>query len=166
MQLFFKYNWMVREDWFRWCEDLSEEELLQNRTGGMGSILHTLFHIIDVEWSWIRILQGKTDFQESFDDYNSLEKVRQLAAAFHSEVGNFVNQWDDSMEERLLHNTLEDGRIETHTWGEIVRHTIAHEIHHIGQLSIWAREMGRAPVSANLIRRGLSSPLEASADER
>ncbi len=166
MQVFFKYNWMVREDWFRWCEELSEEELLQNRTGGMGSILHTLFHIIDVEWSWIRILQGKTDFQESFDDYNSLEKVRQLAAAFHVEVENFVIQWDDSMEERLLHNTLDDGRIETHTWGEIVRHTIAHEIHHIGQLSIWAREMGRAPVSANLIRRGPSSPLEASADER
>lgn len=164
MQLFFKYNWMVREDWFRWCEELSEEELLQNRTGGMGSILHTLFHIIDVEWSWIRILQGKTDFQESFDDYNSLEKVRQLASAFHAEVENFVNQWDDSMEELLLHNTLEDGRIETHTWGEIVRHTIAHEIHHIGQLSIWAREIGRAPVSANFIRRGLSSALQASAD--
>jgi len=155
---------MVREDWFRWCEELSEEELLQNRTGGMGSILHTLFHIIDVEWSWIRILQGKTDFQESFDDYNSLEKVRQLASAFHAEVESFVNQWDDSMEERLLHNTLEDGRIETHTWGEIVRHTIAHEIHHIGQLSIWAREIGRAPVSANFIRRGLSSALQASAD--
>lgn len=72
LQTFFKYNWLVREDWFRWCEELTEEELLQNRTGGMGSILHTLFHIIDVEWSWIRLLQGKTDFQESFDEYNSL----------------------------------------------------------------------------------------------
>ena len=58
MQTFFRYNWMVREDWYRWCEELSEEELLRNRTGGMGSILHTLFHIVDVEWSWIRLLHS------------------------------------------------------------------------------------------------------------
>lgn len=38
-----------------------------------------------------------------------------------------------------------------------MRHVIAHEIHHVGQLSVWAREMGRQPVTANLIGRGLSS---------
>ncbi len=32
-----------------------------------------------------------------------------------------------------------------------MRHLIAHEIHHIGQLSIWSREMGIEPVSASLI---------------
>lgn len=31
-----------------------------------------------------------------------------------------------------------------------MRHAIAHEIHHIGQLSIWARELGRKPVSVTL----------------
>ncbi|WP_339201448.1 DinB family protein [Peribacillus sp. FSL P2-0133] len=157
MQTFFRYNWMVREDWYRWCEELSEEELLRNRTGGMGSKLHTLFHIVDVEWSWIRLLQGKTDFQESFDSYKSLNKVRKLDAEFHLEVENFVNNWDASMENQLFYDTLQDGRIVTDTWGEIMRHTIAHEIHHIGQLSLWARELGKKPVSANLIGRGLSS---------
>jgi uncharacterized damage-inducible protein DinB len=82
---------MVREDWYRWCEELGEEELLQNRTGGMGSILQTLFHIVDVEWRWIRLLQGKSDFQESFDNHQSLKKVRKLDAEFHLEVENFVN---------------------------------------------------------------------------
>ncbi len=93
---------MVREDWYRWCEELSEEELLQKRTGGMGSIFHTLFHIVDVEWSWIRLLQGKTDFQESFDNFNSLSKVRNLDAEFHVEVENFVNNWDASMEKPFI----------------------------------------------------------------
>lgn len=55
LQTLFRYNWMVREEWYRWCEDVNEEELLRNRTGGVGSILHTLFHIIDVEWSWILV---------------------------------------------------------------------------------------------------------------
>jgi len=158
MQTFFRYNWIVREDWYHWCEELSEEELLQSRTGGMGSILHTLFHIVDVEWSWIRLLQGKPDFQENFDHYKSLDKVRKLDAEFHLEVENFVNNWDASLENRLFHDSLPDGRVVTDTWGEVMRHIIAHEIHHIGQLSIWSRELGKKPVSANFIGRGLASP--------
>lgn len=157
MQTFFKYNWLVRKDWYRWCEELSEVELLRKRTGGMESILKTLFHIVDVEWSWIRVLQGKDDFQEDFEHYNSLDKVRELDAKFHIEVENFVNKWEDRMENKLFYDTLPDGRIETDTWGEVMRHVIAHEIHHIGQLSIWARELGKKPISANLIGRGLAS---------
>lgn len=148
---------MVREDWYRWCEDVKEEDLLAERTGGVGGILHTLFHIIDVEWSWIRVLQGKPEFQENFGNYQSLEKVRELDAKFRIEVEQFVLEWDESMENRLFQDILPDGRVDTDTWGEVMRHIIAHEIHHIGQLSVWAREIGKKPVSANLIGRGLAS---------
>ncbi len=148
---------MVREDWYRWCEELSEEELLRTRTGGVGSILQTLFHIIDVEWSWIRLLQGETDFEESFDNYKSLNLVRKLDSEFRTEVENFVNNWDDKMENQLFYDTLPNGKIVTDTWGEVIRHIITHEIHHTGQLSIWAREVGKKPVSANFIGRGLIS---------
>ncbi|MER2155759.1 MAG: DinB family protein, partial [Solibacillus sp.] len=58
---FFKYNWQVRDEWFDWCSQLSNEELKKERTGGVGSILYTLFHIIDVEYSWLRAIQGKED---------------------------------------------------------------------------------------------------------
>ncbi|MDQ0116622.1 putative damage-inducible protein DinB [Paenibacillus harenae] len=34
----FEYNWQVRQDWFAWCQDVSEEELLKKRTGGIGGI--------------------------------------------------------------------------------------------------------------------------------
>ncbi|WP_099353127.1 DinB family protein [Fredinandcohnia onubensis] len=157
METLFRYNWMVREEWYRWCEELSEEELLRTRTGGVGSILQTLFHIVDVEWSWIRLLQGKPDFQESFDDYKSLEQVRILDSKFRPEVRDFVNNWDSTMENQLLFDTLPDGRVVTDTWGEVIRHVITHEIHHIGQLSVWSREVGKKPVSANFIGRGLLS---------
>ena len=86
MKLLFKYNWAVREEWYEWCEDVPLEELLKIRTGGVGGILHTLFHIIDVEWSWIRMIQGKPDFQESFKDYQSLERVKELDALFKKDV--------------------------------------------------------------------------------
>jgi uncharacterized damage-inducible protein DinB len=158
MQTMFRYNWLVREEWYRWCEDVPEEELLRIRTGGVGGILHTLFHIIDVEWSWIRSLQGKSDFQESFDSYRGLEKVRKLDAAFRPEVEEFVQSWDVSMETRPFYDPQPDGGMAVDAWGEVIRHVIAHEIHHIGQLSVWAREVGKKPVSANLIGKSLINP--------
>ncbi|AZB44895.1 damage-inducible protein DinB [Bacillus sp. FJAT-42376] len=159
MQTLFAYNWMVREEWYKWCEEIPEKELLQVRTGGVGGILHTLFHIADVEWSWIRGLEGKPDFQENFEGYRSLEKVKRLDEAFKPEVKKFVEAWDErTMNNKVLANEWPDGSVENFTWGEVMRHVIAHEIHHIGQLSVWARETGRKPVSANVIRRGLIAP--------
>jgi uncharacterized damage-inducible protein DinB len=157
LKTLFTYNWMVREDWYKWCEDVPLEELLKVRTGGVGGILHTLFHNIDVEWSWIRVLKGKPDFQESFDEYQSLEKVKELDKLFKKEVEEFVGTWESEFENKLLQETRQDGSIETLTWGEVMRHTIAHEIHHVGQLSVWSREIGKQPVSANLIGKGLTT---------
>lgn len=48
-----------------------------------------------------------------------------------------------------------DGKPIARKCGEVIRHVIAHEIHHAGQLSIWSREIGKQPISANLINRGL-----------
>ena len=66
----FQYNWQVRDDWFKWCEQLSKEELLRKRIGGVGSILETLFHIVDVEYSWINALQEKKMVHRSLKSIN------------------------------------------------------------------------------------------------
>ncbi|WP_203334773.1 DinB family protein [Planococcus beigongshangi] len=157
MKMLFHYNWQVREEWYRWCEEVSGEELLKKRTGGVGSILETLFHIIDTEWSWLRVLRGEEDFKEDFAEYSSLEKVRELDARFRPEVEAFVANWNDGLEHRLLVSTGSDGTEFTDSWGEVMRHVIGHEIHHIGQLSVWSRELGREPVSADLLGRGLGN---------
>ncbi|MFD1774109.1 DinB family protein [Paenibacillus rhizophilus] len=160
MEAWFSYNWMVREQWYEWCGELTEEELLCERTGGVGSILRTLFHIVDVEWSWIRSLQGKPDFQEDFEGYKTLEKVRKLDAEFRPEVETFVYAWDDNMETRIFRDPQPDGSVAVDAWGEVMRHMIAHQIHHLGQLSVWAREIGKRPVSANFIGKSLIKPEE------
>ena len=151
----FEYNWQVRDDWFAWCQDVPEEELLKKRTGGIGGILHTLFHIVDVEFSWLSVLQGKPDFTEPFEAHASLEKVMALSARFHEEVRPFVMAWSPEMEEKELSELTPQEKPEIFKYGEIMRHVIAHEIHHMGQLSVWSREVGKVPVTANLIRRGL-----------
>ncbi|RXI96388.1 DUF664 domain-containing protein [Anaerobacillus alkaliphilus] len=154
MQRFFEYNWQVRDEWFDWCNQLPYEQLVKERSGGVGGILYTLFHIIDVEYSWIRGIQGKEDIVINFVDYHSLEKVRSLSEQFQKEIVEFmkINLRERKME---LVNVPWDN--DTYTVDEILHHIIAHEIHHIGQLSIWARELELKPVSANFIGRNLTN---------
>ncbi|WP_028610843.1 DinB family protein [Paenibacillus harenae] len=152
----FEYNWQVRKDWFDWCDSATEKELLERRIGGPGSILYTLFHIVDVEYSWISGLQGKPEpLEPSFEDYADVQKIREFSARCHEEIVPFINAWDSSMETRILTELNAKGETVSFKYGEIMRHVLAHEIHHIGQLSVWSRQIGKQPITANLIRRGL-----------
>lgn len=151
----FEYNWQVRDDWFAWCKDVPEEELLRKRTGGIGGILHTLFHVIVVEYSWICDMKNKPDFSEAFEEYATLHQIQELSNQFHEEVKSFVTSWNSDLESSVVNTINSKGQQESFKYGEIIRHVIAHEIHHMGQLSVWSREVGKAPITANLIRRGL-----------
>lgn len=152
----FEYNWQVRKEWLDWCGFVSEAELLKQRTGGPGGILYTLFHIVECEYSWISALQGKPMPPEPpFENYAKLHKVKDFSVWCHGEIAPFVHAWEGSMETRILSDQNATGEWEHFKYGEIMRHVLAHEIHHIGQLSVWSREIGKPPISANLIRRGL-----------
>ncbi|KFN04124.1 DUF664 domain-containing protein [Bacillus clarus] len=152
LEALFRYNWQVRDEWFEWCKQLPEKELLYKRVGGVGSILQTLFHIVDVEYSWINDLQGKEDVEPKFKDYQSLQKVQELSSVYRRELEVFLKTWSEDVENKIVKVSWTN---KTYKYGEVLRHVIAHEIHHIGQLSIWSRELDLKPVSANLIGRGL-----------
>ncbi|MGE6378558.1 DinB family protein [Peribacillus muralis] len=153
MLTLFRYNWQVRKEWFQWCQPISNEELNRQRTGGMGTILRTLAHIIDVECSWIRAIQGKADVEINLDSYNTIEKVEELSRRYHGDVLGYLNlpSFEDGND--MIEPAWMGGR--QYNVDRILNHLIAHEIHHIGQLSIWARELGIEPVSASLIDRVL-----------
>ncbi|MGE8205715.1 DinB family protein [Heyndrickxia sp. NPDC080065] len=152
---FFEYNWQVRDEWFDWCNQITTEELLKDHNGGVGSILYTLFHIIDVEYSWLRGIQGKEDVIVDFDDHNTLEKVKSLSDTYRKEISEFLlNTNLDELKEKVISVPWDEDK---YTCDDILHHIITHEIHHIGQLSVWAREIEIKPVSANFIGRNLKS---------
>ncbi|MGN7478563.1 DinB family protein [Solibacillus silvestris] len=149
----FEYNWQVRDEWFEWCNQLTIYELSKDRRGGVGNILYTLFHIIDVEYSWIRGIQGKEDIVFQFDEYNTLEKVKSLSDKARKEIVEFFKTNSDS-KEKFVRVSWDE---EKYTSEEILHHIITHEIHHVGQISIWARELEISPVPANFIGREIKS---------
>ncbi|MCY9259579.1 DinB family protein [Bacillus spizizenii] len=152
---FFEYNWQVRDQWFTWCNQLTTEALLKNHLGGVGSILYTLFHIIDVEYSWVRAIQGKEDIVVQFADYRTLDKVKSLSNTFRTEIIDFLETNVDEIKDELV--SVPWDKEVLYTRDEILHHIIAHEIHHIGQLSVWARELKLSPISSNFIGRKLKS---------
>lgn len=147
MQSFFRYNWIVRDEWFALLKQLPEEELTKTRVGGVGSFLRAMAHIVDVEDSWIKGLRGLPDEPFDYDRYPTLADAKAFSDACRPGGESFVTAWTDE---------LENERLDDFTFGEVIRHVIAHEIHHIGQLSIWARGLGLQPPSANFIDRGLA----------
>jgi uncharacterized damage-inducible protein DinB len=111
---------------------------------------------VDVEYRWISGLQGKPEPQElPFEDYANVQKLREYSARCHEEIAPFIYAWNSSMETRILVDENATDESESFKYGEIMRHVLAHEIHHIGQLSVWSLEIGKQPITANLIRRGL-----------
>lgn len=147
---FFEYNWQVRDEWFKWCNQLSTEDLLKERIGGVGSILYTLFHIVDVEYSWLRAMEGKDDVIVEFDDYNTLEKVKSLSDTFHNDIVEILQKNLGESSNKLVTVPWDEAH---YTKNEILHHIVTHEIHHVGQLSIWARQLKLSSISANFIGR-------------
>ncbi|WP_059103729.1 DinB family protein [Shouchella shacheensis] len=153
MEKLFLYNWHVRNHWLKWCESLTEKQLRQERTGGVGSIFQTLFHVIDAEYSWLRCVRELADDAVSFEQIRTVGDLRELSEKYMEENHAFLRAWTGEAE---LEQVYVPWSGETFYKGEIIRHVIAHEIHHVGQLSIWSRDLGMAPpVSANLIGKGL-----------
>ena len=151
----FLYNWQVREDWFKWCENLSEEELLSERVGGTGSILKNLVHIIDCELIWINYMLQEPIIYPEKDSISDLENVIKYSNFTRSVTEKFFRDYNDFEK----HNTTiisKNGTTFTFTFKKIILHIISHEIHHIGQLSIWSRQIGVKPVSSDLICREYS----------
>ena len=78
--------------------------------------------------------------------------MKALSDLYQRELERFLQLWSGDLESKILKTSWTD---KTYTYGEILRHVIVHEIHHIGQISVWARELNLQPVSANLIGRPL-----------
>ena len=78
-----------------------------------------------------------------FEEYASLQKVKNLSAQYHEKVKQFVTSWTNEMDSRKLSETDFNEepissrdtpirrRVIECTHGEIIRHVIVHEIHHM-----------------------------------
>jgi len=91
-------------------------------------------------YAWQSIFLALSDNQVRFEVFRTPEKVRDLSDSFRIEVEAFLQTWSD--DNGKLRLSRED-HVDELTCGEVLRHVIPREIHHFGQLSVWAREGNR-----------------------
>ena len=149
----FHYNWQVREDWFNWCQSIGEEEFHKERIGGMKSIREAFIHIVDCELIWLNSMIEEKIMYESHDIIRKLSDIRAYSAFVKSHTQKFIEQLPSDYENRIIKVKRRNGDVIKFTQKKILAHIITHEIHHIGQLSIRARELNLKPVSSDLIFR-------------
>lgn len=152
MKSMIAYSWEVRDEYFELLKNIPKEELSKEKNAGVGSILKTLFHVIDVEYSWFRAMNKEIDIEIQFEDFNDLQLLKELSNQYRIELSEYVENWSHIEENEIVKASWKN---ETFTKGEIFRHIIAHEIHHIGQLSVWLRELDHKPASSNFIGRNI-----------
>ncbi|CAM4384637.1 DinB family protein [Paenibacillus tarimensis] len=146
MDKLFRMNWQLRDGWFVWCENVPQIELAAVREGGHGSILQTLFHIIDMEQSWMRSFAGRAEHHFQYEDYSDLDAIMALSDRCRPFIEDVVTAWSPEKDLETFSLFGADGRqIET-TCGYAIRYVASHETYHLGQLSIWARQLGYDPV--------------------
>ncbi|MBW3113679.1 DinB family protein [Bacillus sp. MCCB 382] len=149
----FSYNWEVRSDWFDWCREIENEELLKERKGGMGSILKNLYHVVDCEQIWMNQLQGKPVLMKDIHTVSTLDEVICFSENTRQQTEQFLSLWIPAYDKKEFNMKTRSGRTYSFTYKKVLQHVVAHEIHHIGQLSVWAREIGKKPVSSDYIFR-------------
>ena len=149
----FSYNWQVRDDWFEFCRNISQEELIKKRVGGMGSFLHNLFHVIDCEQIWINNMKGTSVIVKDINSISTIDEVIEFSNATKSETMKFLQSYSDEVGKTVFEMTSRTGKTYHFTYEKILRHIITHEVHHIGQLSVWSREVGVKPISSDLLFR-------------
>ncbi|WP_026691293.1 DinB family protein [Alteribacter aurantiacus] len=145
----FTYNWEVRNDWIEWCEGISYEELVKERTGGMKSLLQNLYHVINCEHLWVSHMLGEPVERI---EVSTLEEVKAFSKRTKERTLRFLEGYEKEAND-VLALTGKDGQERTFPFEQVLYHIITHEVHHIGQVSVWAREMDRKPVRTDLIAR-------------
>ncbi len=119
----------------------------------MKSIREMLIHIADCELLWLNSMVEKNILYETRNSINSLENIRAYSAFVKSHTAYFIKQLLSEYENKIIEVKRRDGTLLNFTQKKILAHMITHEIHHIGQLSVWARELQLKPVSSDLIIR-------------
>src|SRR6185437_2910658 len=105
----FLYNWQVREDWFNWSENIPIEELRKKRVGGMGSILHNLFHVIDCEQIWVNQMNGTPVIMKDRNDISNLNEVIEFSNSTKLTTQRFIQSWTPNLEERVFEMKRKNG---------------------------------------------------------
>ena len=120
---------------------LSPAEFVQDLGASFGSIKGTLVHILDSEWHWLQMWQGKPRAQRP--QPGDFGDAAALAAAFpplEDEQRAFI----DGLTDHSLrsHWQINERR---YVLAHLIQHVVNHSTYHRGQVASLLRQLGHTP---------------------
>lgn len=118
------------------CEALSPEELAAERTSFFPSIVHTLNHILTVDWFYVSGLEGACSGIGVFDPEIPFRDIRELSRE-QRKVDRRLIAVCEALDDDALAKTVDLGRgswVQTERSDRILLHLFEHQIHHRGQV--------------------------------
>lgn len=118
------------------CGRLSPTALATERTGFFPSILHTLNHILTVDWYYVSSLEGASMGRAAFEPELPFSDLAGLDAA-QRDVDRRLIAFCEGLDERGLAAAADLDRgswTQTERTDRILLHLFTHQIHHRGQV--------------------------------
>lgn len=129
------------------CEALSPQELAAERTSFFPSIIHTLNHILTVDWFYVSGLEGACIGPSAFDPEVPFWDITDLVHE-QRQVDRRLIAVCEGLDERTLVETVDlirDDWVQTERRDRILLHLFQHQIHHRGQVHAMLSGTGVEP---------------------
>ncbi len=129
------------------CGQLNQAELTARRSGFFPSIIHTLNHILTVDWFYVSALEGDCIGPSAYDPeipcsaIADLDREQRACDRRLIAVCEVIDETELAAEASLLR----DGWIQRERKGRILLHLFQHQVHHRGQVHAMLSETGIAP---------------------
>ena len=127
------------------CKRLTSEELAATRTSFFPSIIHTLNHILTVDWLYVGALEGRGEsFSEVGIPCPEIEDLEREQRAVDRRLIALCRNLDDAVLAETIY-LIRDGWVQTEPKDRTLLHLFQHQIHHRGQVHAMLAGTGVEP---------------------
>lgn len=151
------------------CRPLSAETFAARRTSFFPSLVHTLNHILTVDWYYLDVLEGGRLGCSVFEPEIPFPTLEPLCVAQHDtdrRLIAFCNELDGPGLARIVHTDRgERGRLPERT-DAVLAHLFVHQIHHRGQVHAMLSGTDAAPPQLDEFFLDQDLPLRADEMKR
>ncbi|EOD77792.1 DinB family protein [Grimontia indica] len=164
-ELMAKYNRWMNEQLLGHLENLSDEDLYEDRRAFFGSAFHTMSHILTGDLLWLNRftrVPSEVTLEQLLSRYpappsNTVHLVEDLASlkAMRASLDDDISRWVASIPESEFNNSLTyrntAGAEYSENLASVLLHFFNHQTHHRGQLTTLLSQSGDNDYFTDLI---------------
>ncbi|HWV35489.1 MAG TPA: DinB family protein [Thermomicrobiales bacterium] len=147
----FAYDDWARERILAAARKLDPDALVRDFGSSFPSILATLIHMVQADWTWLRRWTGESASAQTTGPAD-LDAVEASWTELARARWRFIENLTDADLDRTIRHQTSTGQIFEMPLGQMMRHVVNHATYHRGQVVTMLRQAGQVPPSTDLIR--------------